>query len=240
MRRSAKWLIVLVLILSASAAVAQDKKFEFKVFWGYTVSPSLDIQPVVVPGDAVVDKLSPRSSFSYGLQLDYFFAKNFSAGFLFDPQMTQLYAHATVPTTAPNSTIPGVPGSFAFADMVTYNYHGVVTYHFGKTDNWMRPFVFAGPGITRYSPSELIVYQSGYLGARNVDGVNKFSTTMGGGIKAYISPRFGFLGMMRYTPTHIGDSSSGIWCSPYWGCFDLSNAQWSHQIEFTAGLIFRF
>jgi hypothetical protein len=238
MKRSLELLITLVLILFAPAAVAQEHKYEFKTFFGYTVSPNLDIAPQTVPGNAVIERMSPRSSFSYGLQLDYFLTERLSAGFIFAPQLSQLWATATAAPGQP-STLPGVPGSLAFADMVTYNGHGVITYNLGAEKASIRPFILGGAGITRFSPSEVIILTPNYSGARNIDGINKFSPTMGGGVKTFISPRFGFQVMARYTPTHIG-SGSGVWCSPYWGCFQLTGSQWSHQIEFTGGIVLRF
>ncbi len=243
MKRSAILLFSLILILPVSAATAQDfYKYEFKANFGYTISPALNVISETIPG-AVVDRISPRSSFSYGLQFDYRLSERFSVGFLFAPQLSQLVARTQLPTPAPATNITGVPGNLAFADIVTYNYHGVATYHFGSEKKRFRPFVFGGAGITRYGSSTLfltVIGTPGFSGSRTIDGATKFSPTMGGGIKTFVSPRLGFQVMGRWTPTHISETSSGIWCGQYWGCFQLNGSQWSNQIELTGGVIIRF
>ena len=239
MKRSVILLFSLMLLLSASAAVAQDHKFEFKPFFGYTTSSGVDITPQTLPGNVAVDRVSPKSSFSWGLQFDYLASEHFAIGFLYDQQMSKLRGRTSLPSPSP-ATIPGVPGDVDFADMNTYNYHGVFTYNAGAEDSPIRPFFFGGLGATRYSPGDLYPIVDPFEGSSSIESSTRFSTTWGGGVKAYASPNVGFQFMMRWTPTYIKTDATGFWCNPWWGCWVVGNDQYSHQLELSGGVVFRF
>ena len=57
-------------------------------------------------------------------------------------------------------------------------------------------------------------------------------------MKVYPSQTVGFTATARWTPTYIKSDPAGVWCSPYWGygCYVLSNAQYSNQFELSGGL----
>ena len=74
----------------------------------------------------------------------------------------------------------------------------------------------------------------------SVDSNTRFSLTWGGGVKIYPSGRVGLNLTGRWTPTYIKSDPGGIWCDPYWGCFQSSNPQYANQFEFAGGLTFRF
>jgi len=61
----------LLFILGTSIAAAQDKKFEINGIFGYTFSEGVDINPVEFD-QLVIDRISPKSSFNFGLGFDYF------------------------------------------------------------------------------------------------------------------------------------------------------------------------
>jgi hypothetical protein len=73
-----------------------------------------------------------------------------------------------------------------------------------------------------------------------LNGVTRFSTTWGAGVKVYggshVGARFG----VRLTPTYIKSDAEGYWCDPYWGCYLVGDAQYSNQFEFNGGLTLRF
>ena len=77
---------------------------------------------------------------------------------------------------------------------------------------------------------------------RDIESTTKFSTTWGGGVKAYPSPNVGIKVMGRWTPTYIKSDPGGIWCSPYWpwGCYVLEETDYSNQFELSGGVSFRF
>jgi hypothetical protein len=82
----------------------------------------------------------------------------------------------------------------------------------------------------------------GDIKGKPIDGKTRFSSTWGGGMKAYAGQHFGLKLVGRWTPTYIKSEPGGIWCSPYWpwGCYQLVESDYSYQFEFAVGIIFRF
>ena len=75
-----------------------------------------------------------------------------------------------------------------------------------------------------------------------IAGDTRFSSTWGGGVKAYAGENLGFRVSARWTPTYIKSEPSGIWCNPWWpwGCYVLSEADFSNQFELAGGVVLRF
>ena len=214
-------LVALVLVFGVTSGLAQDEIIEITPFFGYTWSSGVNIAPILTPDLQTVDSLAPRSGTSWGAQFDFLTSENVSVGFLFSQQ---------------NSGLEGDlrnAGKRTFAPMKVRNYHGVLTFHWGDEYSEVKPYFTLGLGATNYAPD---------VGGASVDSMTRFSTTFGGGVKFFSSPRFGFRIQGRWVPTYIRSDPDGYWCSPFWpwGCYVLTDAQYSQQGEFTAGLIFRF
>ncbi len=214
-------LIGLCFVLTASLTFAQEKKFELNGLIGYTLSEGVDINPIDDNGD-IIDRISPKSGFSYGLGLDYFVREGFSVGFNFGQERSKLRAR-----------IQGLEG-VDYTNMSVNNYHALFTYNFGDEDEPLRPFIFGGFGATHYSP--------GTIKGNAIEGASRFSTTWGGGVKYFTNESVGFKGGVRWTPSYIKSDPAGIWCSPYWpwSCWVVENANYSHQFELNVGVIVRF
>jgi hypothetical protein len=45
--------------------------------------------------------------------------------------------------------------------------------------------------------------------------------------------------MLRWTPTYIKSDPAGIWCDPFYGCWALSDTQYSNQFETSGGITVR-
>lgn len=221
MRRRSPILIVLCLILGSSWAFAQERKFEFNGLIGYTFSEGVDVNPKE-NDEYGISRLSPKSAFSFNLGMDYLLTEHFALGFNFGQEQSTLRARVT-----------GLEG-LDITDMDVNNFHGIFTYNFGDEDQPLRPYIFGGLGATSYSPSP--------VEGENIDGGTRFSTTWGGGVKYFTTDHLGFRGGVRWTPTHINSDAAGIWCSDYknWGCWQLSNGNYSHQFELNAGIMLRF
>ena len=210
------------LLIYATMAMAQDeKRFEAGLFFGGTTSEGIGITPVNT-GVGIVDALNPKNGFSWGFDVNYLAGENFAVGFQWDRQSSKL-----------NGDIVG-GGSQDFTDMRLYNYHGIFTYNFLDAEAKVRPYVFGGLGAT--------VYGFEPIGGFDVDGSTKFSTTWGGGVKVFATPSLGFKATARWTPTYIKSDPTGIWCSPFypWVCWVVGEADYSNQLEFSAGVVFRF
>lgn len=208
-------------MLGASWVFAQERKFEFNGLIGYTFSEGVDVnlQP---DDDLKINRLSPKSAFSYGLGADYLFTENFAAGFNFGREQSTLRAR-----------VEGLQG-VDITNMDVNNFHAILTYNFGEEDEPLRPFIFGGLGATSYSPDS--------IDGDPVEGGTRFSTTWGGGVKYFTTDHLGFRGGVRWTPTYIKSEPGGIWCSPYWipNCWQMSESSYSHQFELNAGIIVRF
>jgi opacity protein-like surface antigen len=214
-------LFSLCAVLGTSSLFAQENKFEINGLIGYTLSEGVDVKsPENSP--FAIDRLSPKSGFSFGLGLDYFLSENLSAGFNFGQEKSEIGAR-----------IPGLKG-LDLTGMNVNNYHVIITYNFGDEEGPLRPFVFGGIGATSYSPDAI----EGF----SVEGGVKFSTTWGGGVKYFTSDHLGFKGGIRWTPTYIKGDNTSLWCSDYtsWSCWTVEKGNHSHQFEFNIGIVARF
>jgi len=218
------------LVLFSGSGLAQDKRFEIIIDLGYTVSNGVDTN-TPIGGGQTVDRITPKSGFSYGGTFNVALSEMISAGFKFAQQ---------------NSALEGriVGGSKEeFADMTLANYHGIFTFHFTDEDSPMRPFFLAGIGATNYrasNPRDPVNLPS--PGVSDIESRTRFSTTWGGGIKIFPNESIGFQAQVRWTPTYIKTDPGGYWCSPFWPwqCWIVGNDQYSHQAEFGGGVVFRF
>ena len=205
--------------LVSPLALAQENRFELSGSVGYTLSTGINVDRTII-GDFGFYGISPKSGLSYGAGLELFVSRGWSVGFNWSQQDSVLKAEAFNDLNDRDIT-----------DMTVSNYHGIFTYNFGDEYMLMRPYIFGGLGATRYSP--------GKIDDLPVDGTTKFSSTWGGGMKVFLSDHLGFRGGIRWTPTYIGSTSDGFWCSWYY-CWEVTEAHFSHQFEMIGGIIARF
>ncbi len=203
-------------------AMAQDYIMEVTPFFGYTFSEGIDFTPANIPGGAIVDRITPKSGFSWGFQADVLASEMFAMGFQYSDQSSKLELRE----------VNGQKNEIT--DMKVRNYHGMFTLNLGEEDASAKPFIFLGLGATQYSPDDIT--------GNPTDSKTRFSTTWGGGMKMYMSEHIGVRLGARWTPTYIKSDPSGYWCNPFWpgGCWLVSEPHYSHQFEFNAGLILRF
>lgn len=221
MKRILLLLIGFCLVLALPAAMAQEKRFEINGVVGYALSSGVDVNPQDYEGKTV-DRLSPKSGFAFDLGLDVFVSEGWSLGFNYGRQESKL-----------RGRVQG-GSDIDFTDMAVNNYHGTFTYNFGDEDSSVRPYIFGGLGATNYSPSS--------IEGNSIESRTRFSTTWGGGVKLFASEHFGFKGGVRWTPTYIKTTPGGTWCSPWWPwhCWIVGNDHFSHQFEFSGGVVARF
>ena len=218
MLRKVFWQTALMAVLG-STAWAQDSRVEITPFIGYTFSEGFTINPVSI-GGATFNKINPVSGYSYGFSVDVFVTEAVQVGFQYAQQDSALEARGTAKRE--------------FADLKVNNYHGIFTYNFADDDDAVRPFIFGGLGATHYAPGDV----EGVA----IESSTRFSTTWGGGVKAFAGRNVGFKAVARWTPTYIKSDPAGIWCSPWWpwGCYQLVETDHSNQFEMAAGVIIRF
>jgi outer membrane protein W len=213
---------VTMAMLAAGVASAQDPRVEISGLAGWTFSDGVTGAAVTVPGVGTFNGIEPKDSFSWGLSLGFFVTPNVQVEFLYDQQKSQFAVTGT--------------SAIDIGDVNVSNYHGVLAYNFGDSDAQVRPFVFGGLGATRYGT---LGFSAGGQD-REIGGETQFSTTWGAGLKLYPGKSFGIRLQGRWTPTYIKSDAEGWWCDPYWGCYVLSDAQYSNQFELTGGITLRF
>ena len=213
---------LLALTLVAAPVWAQDHRVEIGFNGGYSLSEGVSVNADTVEG-LLIDEVNPKSGSSWGLNLNVYASEQVQFGFLFGQQSSTLELKPS-----------GAFQKFDVSDMKVNNYHGTFTYNFGYGDAPIRPFIFGGLGATHYSPEDVM----GFM----IESSTRFSTTWGGGVKAYVSDNVGFNFTARWVPTYISSDPAGIWCSPYWpgACWVLSEANYSNQFDLSGGVNFRF
>ncbi len=203
--------------LLASPVLAQVK-LEVSGSVGWTFSDGVSFTNATPINGSVYDRADPRDSVSYGFTFGVYVTPQAEVEFLWNRQAS------TLDVTGNGPKLSG--------DMNVDTYHGNFIFNFTEGDRIAYPFLFIGVGATNYGDAT--------FPGKTVPGMTKFSFALGGGLKAYPSPHVGFKATARWTPTYIKTDGYGWWCDPFWGCVPVGNTQYSNQIEFSGGILFRF
>jgi hypothetical protein len=212
-----------IVFLAAAPAFAQTPKAEVGAFVGWVFADGVSGDNYKAPDGNVYNRVDPKDSFGWGLDVGVFVGPNSEVGFIYANQPTKL-------------TVTGTTTK-EIGDQTTNTYHGYYAYNWGEGDARVRPYMLFGLGATSYSD---VSYTSAAGAARTVPGVSRFSGTFGAGVKVYGSGRVGGRFGMRWTPTYIKSDATGYWCDPYWGCYLTGNAQYANQIDLNGGITIRF
>jgi outer membrane protein W len=224
-------LLCVFLAMFSVAAFAQDEKVEVGGSVGYTATSGFTIDPVLI-GNTTINKIGVDSGFAFNIQGDYLFGENSAFGFMFARQKSALSYRG--------ATLGGTSGTTKVADLDVWNYQFPFTYNFLDSDAKVRPFLFVGLGWTQFSPGTVnpSVGRPG-AGTRDLQTQNQFSMSLGGGVKFFVTPKFGFKGTARWTPTYITSQADGYWCNFYY-CAVVGDLKYVNQGEFTGGAFVRF
>ena len=212
----------LLVLAMTSAAWAQSPKVEVAGLFGYTLSDGVSGEPYKAGDGNTYDRVDLKDSMNYGLAFGVFVGPKAQIGFLWRRQPT------TVQVAGPSKTTD-------VADMNIDGYHVYGAYYFGDPDGKVRPYILLGLGATNYGGFS---YQTS-AGTQTTSGNAQFSSTWGAGVKFYPSPKAGLQFGVQWTPTYIKSDPDGWWCGWY-GCYVVSDAQYSNQFEFIGGVTFRF
>lgn len=209
--------------ITATPALAQDKKVEASVLVGWTFSDGVSGSSILAGDGNVYDRIDPKDSFKWGFDVGVHASENVQVGFLFGQQLSKL--------TVGGQTTKDI------GDMTINTYHGYLAYNFGEHDSHARPYAMVGLGATNFGNVNFTT-PGGISGTTGSE--TQFSTTWGAGVKFFASPNVGARVGVQWTPTYIKSDAAGWWCDPYWGCYVVGNAQYSNQWDFSGGLTFRF
>ena len=211
-------------VVTAGAAWAEDTearpRLEISGTAGWTWAEGVTGNGVKVAGVGTFDRINPNNSWSFGLRLGFMATKHLEFGGLANLQPADVHVLGTA--------------TVKVGDMTIRNYHGYFAYNFGAAK--IRPYVLGGLGVTQYGSMTVTVANAN----RSISGQTKFSTTWGAGVKLFPAKHLGIRVEGRWTPTHIKPDTVGWWCDPYWGCYVVTNSQYSKQIEIAGGLTLRF
>jgi len=215
-------LTLAALIFAAVPAFAQAPKAEVGVTFGWVFSDGVSGNSYLVPGVGTFDRIDPKDSFGWAVDIGVFVGENAEVGFRWGQQLSKLQVDGT-------STID-------IGDMTVSNYHGTFGYNFGPADAPLRVYVMGGLGATSFGGVDFqTINRSGTL-----EGHSKFSSTWGAGVKFYGKSKIGGRAGVQFTPTYIKPDAAGWWCDPYWGCYLVGNAQYSNQFQLDGGITFKF
>ena len=152
-------------------------------------------------------------------------ARRFQIGALYSVQKSELQL------SGPNSWSDVGEG------LDVQNMMGTVAFHTGGLDSKTRFYLLAGLGATRYGNVTFVGPSGDTI---QIGGKSKFATTWGLGVKMYPSPKVGVKLGFRWTPTNLGETADE-WVCVYPTCeVTGTNTQYAHQLEFSAGVMFRF
>jgi opacity protein-like surface antigen len=222
LNRKTTMFAVCALAIASSSAWAQDPRVEISGTAGWTFSDGVSGDPVTVVGVGTFNSVTPQNAFSWGARLGLLVNRHVEVGFLFDQQSTKLEIGGT--------------RTVEVGDLSVRNYHGYGAYNFGDSGATVRPYVLGGLGATEFGS---VAVNSGGV-KHDIGGQTKFSTTWAAGVKVFPSRNFGIRLEGRWTPTYIKSDAAGWWCDPLWGCYVVSSAQYSNQIELSGGFTLRF
>jgi opacity protein-like surface antigen len=195
---------------------------EASVSIGYSASSGIESDRAPLLGQ-LYDEAAVTSGASFNFTVGGLFGEHAGVEFLFARQNSRLDAEG-----------PG--GSLPVSELAVYQYMGNFVYNWGDPDARVRPYASLGLGATNYSFGALLLPNArGDIGSET-----QFATTWGGGVKFYFTPKVGVKVGLRWTPTYIKSDPAGLWCDPFYGCWELVDPKYSHQFETAGGLTFRF
>jgi opacity protein-like surface antigen len=215
--------LLLLLIVDSSALLAEDfRRFEFQPFGGFTGSGGI---PLIADDDVRHGSIRVNSSSNFGATL----AVNLNALDAVEAHWQRRFTEGRLPAEIPIPLSPG--NSTSFSPKID-RFHCNFLHHYRIADPRAMPYVMAGLGVTTY----------GVAGNGQSDSESHFSFALGGGVKYFITSRFGLRGEARWSPTVWSSSGSTLWCSVGGGATCLIDLKTSvqHQLDLTGGLVFRF
>ena len=224
MARRAALILAGLLALHAPSASAQKVEASFSVGYGGSEGITSNNKPLL---GRQYDRLAVDSGASVDLALGFFLNERMEGEFLWSRQNSRLEAD-------------GPAGQLRLSELALYNYMFNLVYNWGMSDARVRPYAFGGIGATNYSFGDLLLPTPLRSTASGIEGETRFSTNWGAGVKFYIAPSVGAKIGLRWTPTYIKSDPGGVWCDPFYGCWQLADADYSNQFETSFGITIRF
>jgi opacity protein-like surface antigen len=205
--------VMFIVMSSPLAAQNQPRPWGIDItpHFGYRTSMSVTADDDI---EAVTAKVKFDSNASYGVGFGVRFADVNLVEFRWTRQDTEV-------------RITGLAAPPAKQHVNLDQYHVEFTYEYvpRQWPQWARPYIMGGLGATHFSSTATSV------------SFTRFSFGIGGGIKAFPSPHFGFKIQGQWVPVWITPEVEAF-CSV--GCAIHIHGQLASQGEFTIGPVFRF
>lgn len=189
-----------------------QERVEITPFVGYETSGSYPVTSI----SGTINRLRLNGALAYGTFFDYSVTENFQPEFMWDHNNTSYSAHNLLTNSYFNAF---------HSDVDQFQFGGL--YMFRSSEVKLRPFFVASVGFT---------HESNNNGNANR---TEFSWSIGGGVKYYVSRHIGFRGDIRYLPTY-GSSSVGVYCDPYFGCYNATIHNYLNRANMVGGIVFKF
>ncbi len=211
----ARRIILAALITVAAATPVTAQRFEAQPFVGVRWGGAFSVDETI-PGGFQETEINPDAGFAWGATLGLNVTDNFGLEFLWSRQSSAINAE------------PLNASQIFLFDASISQYQGNMLFNLRDPDSRLRPFFLLGLGATNVDPDQ-----------EGVDGVVKFSWSLGGGVRTYFSERVGVRAQLRWTPTYV-TSEPALFCDVFGFCYVVDEADYANQGEFTTGVIFRF
>jgi hypothetical protein len=214
----------LFLLIGSSAIMAEDfKRFEFQLFGGYSVSGDI---PLITYDNENHGYVRVNNSYNVGATLAVYLNELDAVEGFWQRQFTEGRLPAEI-------AVPQAPGDLIPFDLKIDRIHCNFLHHYRIFDPRAKPYLMAGLGATTY-------YANGNgQGKSNT----QFSFAFGGGMKYFLTNRFGLRGEARWSPTVVMASDSSFWCSiggSGANCVANLKIVLQNQLDLTGGVVFRF
>ena len=214
----------LMLAALSSTVWAQTPKVEVTGIIGWALSEGVSGAEVKAQDGNFYNRVDPKDSLRYGASVGFFVNPSTEIGFMWRRQATEFEVSGTSVRTLGDVNIDG--------------YHGYGAFYFGDPDAKARPYI---SGRHRRDALRQRVVPTRLDGtSASTPTSTRLSTTWGGGLSINASPSVGMKLGVQWTPTYIKSDAVGWWCDPWWGCYVIGDARYTHQFEFVGGLSFRF
>jgi hypothetical protein len=107
-----------------------------------------------------------------------------------------------------------------------------------RDDIMLNGLWYLGSGLNATRPYFSLGLGASILNGENTETVGRFAWSVGGGIRHDASEGLGLRLDARWIPTWV-TTGSGVWCDPFYGCFETGTGEYYDQFEVSLGLILK-